>query len=212
MRVFRCPQRSPEWFQARLGHLTGSVAKDMMATIKSGEAATRRNLRTRLVVERLTSAPQDDGFTSAAMQHGIDKEPDAFAAYMGLTGEMASLVGFVGHDELLAGCSPDGIVGDFEGVLELKCPMSATHLDYLRGGTVPAFYRYQLIHNLWITGAQWADFVSFDDRFPESLQVVRYRLLASDIDLQAYELAVRMFLNEVDQEVNELTSRIGAMA
>lgn len=212
MKVLTDDQRTPAWYQARVGRLTGSAAADMLATIKSGEAAARRDLRVRLVVERLTGQPQEDGFTNAAMQRGIEKEPDALTAYETLTGSMAWPSGFLAHDELMAGCSPDGLVDDGHGVLELKCPKSATHLAYLKAGQIPSIYRPQVAHNLWITGAAWCDFVSFDDRFPAELQLVRYRLLASDVDLKAYELAVRLFLGEVDKEVAELTARIGAAA
>lgn len=212
MKVITVDQRTPEWFQARVGRLTGSAAAEMLATIKSGEAAARRDLRVRLVVERLTGQPQEDGYTNAAMQRGIDKEPDALAAYEALTGLMAWPVGFLGHDDMMAGCSPDGLVDEGNGVLELKCPKSATHLSYLKADRIPALYMPQLTHNLWITGAVWCDFVSFDDRFPAELQIVRHRLLAADVDLQAYELAVLLFLNEVDAEVAQLTSRIGAVA
>lgn len=212
MIVHDIEQRSEAWFKARLGRLTGSTASDMLATIKSGEAAVRRDLRVRLVVERLTGRTQEDGYTNAAMQRGTEKEPDALAAYEASTGLVAWPIGFLAHDDLMAGCSPDGLVDDGAGLLELKCPKSATHLSYIKSGKVPANHIPQLTHNLWITGALWADFVSFDDRFPTELQIVRYRLLASDVDLKAYELMVRLFLAEVDKEVAELTERIGAAA
>lgn len=212
MRVLTTDQRTPEWFLARTGRLTGSAAADMLAAVKTGEAAARRDLRVRLVVERLTGELQEDGYTNAAMQRGIDKEPDALAAYEALSGLMAWPVGFLAHDDLMAGCSPDGMVDNSNGVLELKCPKSATHLSYLKAGKIPSTYMPQLTHNLWITGAAWCDFVSFDDRFPADLQIVRYRLEAESVDLKAYELLVRMFLAEVDKEVEELTARMGAVA
>lgn len=212
MKTLTLDQRSDEWYQARLGRLTGSAAGEMLATIKSGEAAARRDLRVRLVVERLTGQPQEDGYTNAWMQRGIDKEPDALAAYEALTGSMAWPVGFLAHDDLMAGCSPDGLVNDGKGVLELKCPKSATHLSYLKASQIPSLYMPQLTHNLWITGADWADFVSFDDRFQSELQIVHMRLHASDVDLSAYELTVRLFLAEVDKEVEALTARIGVAA
>lgn len=212
MRVLTTDQRTDEWFKARCGRLTSSAAEDMLATAKKGEASGRRDLRVRLVVERLTGQPQEDGYANAWMQRGIDREPDALAAYEALTGLMAWPVGFLAHDELMAGTSPDGMVDNSNGVLELKCPKSATHLAYLKDGRIPSKYMPQITHHLWITGAAWCDFVSFDDRFPPELQIVRYRLLASDVDLAAYELVVRLFLSEVDKEVAELTARIGAAA
>lgn len=201
MTVVDVPQRSPEWFAARVGRLTGSSAKDMIATIKSGEAAARRDLRVRLVVERLTGEPQEDGYVNAVIQRGIDKEADALAAYEAVTGHTVWPVGFMQHDDLMAGCSPDGRACDDIGIVEAKCPKSATHLEYLKAGKVPSGYMPQITHNLWISGAEWCDFISFDDRFPADLRLIVYRVTRSDVDLNAYELAARLFLAEVDKEV-----------
>lgn len=195
-------QRSVLWFQSRCGLLTGSRASDMLATIKSGEAAARRDYRVQLVTERLTGRPQDDGFINAAMQHGIDMEPAAFAAYESLTGSVAMRTGFLRHTQFGAGCSLDGHVDNFAGIVEIKCPKSATHLGYWRGkGEAPANYLPQITHNLWITGAQWCDFLSFDDRFPEELQTFLVRVTRADVDIEAYEKKALAFLAEVDAEV-----------
>lgn len=210
MIILNCDQRSAEWHQARVGKLTGTAAADMLATIKTGEAAARRDLRMRLVCERLTGQSQEDTYINVAMQRGIDKEADALAAYEALTGELALPVGFVAHDTLPAGCSPDGEVNSYTGILELKCPKTATHVGYIRGGKVPAAYLPQIQHNLWITGAEWCDFFSFDDRLPEPLQCFRVRLRREDVDLKAYELLVRMFLAEVDKEIEALTGMVAA--
>ena len=204
MIVLTTDQRTPDWYQARVGKLTGSRAGDMLATIKSGEAAARRDLRMQIVCEWLTGTSQEDTYVNAAMQRGIDKEADAFAAYEAMTGELATPVGFLAHDSLMSGCSPDGQVGGYRGILELKCPKTATHVGYLRAGRVPAAYQPQIHHNLWITGAEWCDFFSFDDRLPEALQCFRVRVERDDVDLKAYELLVRMFLKEVDDEVEAL--------
>ena len=199
--IVQAEQRSPEWFAARLGRLTGSRASDMLAAIKTGEAAARRDLRTQLVVERLTQTLQEEPFTNAAMQRGIDCEPLAFAAYESRTGQMAIRTGFLAHNAIAAGCSLDGHIGDFEGIVEVKCPKSATHLRYLRAGTVPSDYVPQITHNLWVTGAAWCDFLSFDDRFPQALQTFLVRARAKDLDLAGYEKKALAFLAEVDTEV-----------
>lgn len=203
MIVLTTDQRSPEWFAARLGRLTGSRAGDMLAQIKSGEAAARRDYRLQLVCERLTKQSQEDVFVNAAMQRGTDLEPAAFAAYEGVTGELARSAGFYAHDGLMAGCSPDGLVGE-SGVLELKCPKTATHLGYLKSGQIPANHLPQVTHNLWITGRDWCDFFSFDDRLPAPLQTFCRRVYAKDVDLAAYELAARLFLSEVEKELAAL--------
>lgn len=212
MIIVTTDQRTPEWHQARVGKLTGSRASDMLAVIKTGEAAARRDLRMQLVCERLTNQSQEDTYVNAAMQRGIDKESDAFAAYEAMTGELASPVGFLSHDTLLAGCSPDGEVGNYRGILELKCPKTATHVGYLRAAKVPTAYMPQITHNLWITGAEWCDFFSFDDRLPSALQCFHARVERESVDLKAYELLVRMFLKECDDEVEALDKLAGVTA
>lgn len=202
--VVDAEQRSPEWFAARLGRLTGSRAADMLATIKAGEAAARRDLRMQLVCERLTGQLQEDAFVNAAMQRGVDLEPVAFAAYEGVTGNLTHRSGFLAHTEHLAGCSLDGHVEDFEGIVELKCPKSATHLRYLRAGTVPPEHLAQITHNLWVSGAAWCDFVSFDDRFPENLQLFRVRVPRDEAAVAAYAAKALAFLAEVQTEVEAI--------
>ena len=205
MIVHTVAQRSPEWFALRCGRVTGTAAGDMLATIKSGEAAARRDLRTRLVCERITGRGDDgNGYQSAEMKWGVEHETAARYAYEALTGELARPVGFVTHDSLLAGCSPDGEIGHFAGLLEIKCPKSATHLSYLRGRGVPSHYLPQIQHNLFITGASWADFVSFDPRFPPALRLFVVRHYLHDAERKAYELLLRMFLAEVDRELAEV--------
>jgi predicted phage-related endonuclease len=202
--VVDAPQRSPEWFTARLGRLTGSRAADMLATIRTGEAAARRDLRLQLVVERLTQTVQDDGFVSPAMERGTLLEPAAFAAYEALTGALVTRTGFLAHDSLAVGTSLDGHVGDFEGCLEIKCPKSATHIGYLRAGVVPAAYVPQMTHHLWVTGAAWCDFLSYDDRLPAALQTFLVRLTRDEAAIAAYRSKAVAFLAEVDAEFCEL--------
>jgi hypothetical protein len=198
--IIDAPQRSPEWFLARCGRLTGSVAKAMLSTIQKGESAARRDLRIKLVVERLTGKPEEDGYVNDVMQRGIDCEPLAFAAYEGLTGNIAQRTGFLAHTDLMVGCSLDGHVDEFVGIVELKCPKSATHWGYLRGQSI-AEHMPQITHNLWVTGAAWCDFLSFDDRFPASMQTFLKRVHRADVDIDAYEKSALAFLDEVEREV-----------
>jgi hypothetical protein len=174
--VLECEQRSMNGSR-RGGRLTGSVASDIFATLKSGgEAACRRDLRTRLVVERLTGRPQEDDFQNADMRRGIELEPLARRAYEARTANLVEQSGFLAHTDLLVGCSLDGHVGDFEGIVELKCPRSARHFAYLKAGVFPVEHKYQVIHNLFVSGAAWCDFVSFDPTMPEKLQVFVVRV------------------------------------
>jgi predicted phage-related endonuclease len=198
--IVDAPQRSDDWFRARLGRLTGSRACDMVAQIKSGEAAARRDLRTQLVVERITHQLQENGFVNWDMVRGIELEDEARAAYEAKTGYLVRQTGFLSHDELMAGCSLDGDVDEFTGIVELKAPRSATHLSYWRLNAIPVTYRPQLLHNLWISGAQWVDFCSYDPRFPEALQLFTARLERNDFEVMAYERTVRAFLDSVDAE------------
>jgi hypothetical protein len=206
MKILTTDQRSPAWIAARLGRLTGSRAADMMATVKSGDAAGRRNLRVQLVLERLTGVSQENGYVSRDMERGLDLEPVARAAYEAVTAHLVQPVGFVAHDDLPVGCSLDGQVEDFAGILEVKCRRSANHLAFLKTGTVPTDALWQVRHNLWISGAMWADYVSFDDRFPERLRLKIARVHVADVDLVAYELAVRLFLDEVDRELEAVAA------
>ena len=172
------PQRSPEWFAARVGRLTGSVADVLWKEgRKKGEVSVaRRDLILKLACERLTGLSLEDDFTLPAhMQRGIDKEADAFAAFEAHTGLLASTSGFLAHDSLAVGCSLDGHVGDVmapDAILEVKCPKTATHVGYLRAGVVPPAYLPLVNFNLWMTGAPYAYFVSFDDRLPADLALL----------------------------------------
>jgi YqaJ-like recombinase protein len=209
--IIDAPQRSEAWFKARLGRLTGSRAADMCATIKSGEAAARRNLRVQLVLERLTGRSQESAYQSPAMAQGIEREADAVGVYEATAGRLLQTTGFLVHPSLMAGCSLDGHVGDFEGIVEVKCPIAATHLDYLRSGVIPDAYMKQIIHGLWITGAGWCDWLSYSPDFPEPLQVKLVRVQRDETQMKAYELLVRQFLAEVDKEVEAVNGLAGAM-
>lgn len=200
--VVDAPQRSPEWFQARAGCLTGSRAADMLDVLRSGgESARRRDYKAQLVAERLSGRPQESGFVNEAMQRGIDCEPLAIGAFEAKTGLMVQPTGFLRHTALMAGCSLDGHIGDFESVVEVKCPKTATHLAYLKAGIVPHDYRPQILHNLWITGAQRAFFVSWDDRLPAHLALFVQQWTPTQDERDTYERKAVQFLDEVATEV-----------
>lgn len=203
--IIDAEQRSEAWFQARCGRVTGSCAGDMFARIKNGdEAAARRDLRTKLAIEQLTGVSQEDDFLNADMRRGIELEPEAFGAYEAVAEPLEQRTGFLSHNEMLVGCSLDGHVGDFEGIVELKVPKSATHLRYLRGNGVPAEHKYQIAHNLFVSGAKWCDFVSYDPRFPEPLRLFRARAFRKDDEIDSYRLMLTAFLAEVSNEVEAI--------
>lgn len=201
--VVDAPQRSPEWFAARAGRLTGSCAAHIFDFWKDGKTpgAKRKDLLARLVCERLTGQSQEDDYVNAVMQRGIDLEAEARDHYEAITGNLTRRTGFVRHDSLMVGCSVDGDVDEFTGILEIKCPKSATHLGYLRTRRVPENHMPQVLHNLWVTGAQWCDFFSYDSRYPEDLRTFYVRVPRVEIDVLAYAKSAEKFLAEVDAEV-----------
>lgn len=199
-------QGTPEWLAARAGHATASRFADVLATVKVGEAAGRRNYRTQLVTERLTKLPCDT-YTNTAMQWGTDQEPVAREAYEAETGDIVAEVGFLPHPAIAwAGASPDGLVG-IEGLIQIKCPYQSTvHVETLRGG-MPSEHRAQVQGELWVTGRAWSDFVSFDPRMPEKLRLYRERIARDNDYIAKLQAAVLLFLKEVDALHNELLSR-----
>lgn len=211
--IFTHPQRSPEWFAARAGRLTGSMAAVLTARGKgNAESVGRRDYRLQLALERMTGLPEDgNGYVNDAMQRGIDLEPVAFAAYEAATGFMVRSTGFISSDDVLVGCSLDGDIENFDGIIELKCPKSSTHLNYLRApSTLLDAYTPQVIHNLWVTGAKYCDLVSFDDRLPKALRMCKVRIGRDESAIQAYESTAKQFLAEVERELDALQAMAAA--
>lgn len=199
-------QRSDEWRLARLGRLTSSRAADML--IAKGEAKGRRHYLMQLALERVTGRSQERSFQTAAMKHGVDTEGAAVAAYEVLTGRVLYRTGFVYRTDLMVGASLDGHVGgeDITGIVEIKCPMSATHWDYLRTNKVPTDYLKQITHALFVTGAEWCDFMSYDDAFPERLQAKLVRVTRADVDIPEYKKKALAFLDEVKHEAETINT------
>jgi hypothetical protein len=192
-------QRSSAWVSLRLGRLTASRAADMLAENSKGEASGRRNLRMQLVLERVMGRSNERDYTSRAMQDGIDREDEAAAHYQALTGTLIEPVGFVTHDELMAGCSPDSFVGD-DGIVSIKCPIPATHWDYLKTGKVPGEYLKQIVAEFWITGRTWCHWLSYQPDFPEALQAKLVKVYRDEKAVAEYDAKARVFLQEVDAE------------
>lgn len=202
--VIDAEQRSPAWFAARLGRLTGSNAGKMLAKIKSGEAADRRNLRVQLILERLTQKPQESGFQSDAMRAGIEREPLAIAAYEAQTGQLLEATGFLSHNELMIGASLDGHLGDFETLISIKCRQPAAHYDFLRHGIIPASAMAQMRHELFVSGGREHHYVSWNPDFPDTKQLKFVVLKRADLDIPEYERFALHFLAEIDEELRSL--------
>lgn len=201
-------QGSVEWFAIRCGKVTASRVADVVAKTKSGPAASRANYMAELIAERLTGEPAER-FTNAAMQWGTEKEPDARAAYEFRTDVSVSEIGFAVHPTIDAsGASPDGLVGD-DGLVEIKCPNTATHLETLLGQDVPAKYLTQMQWQMACTARQWCDFVSFDPRLPESMRLFVKRVKRDDTRINELETEVAGFLLELSVKLSQLNSLYG---
>ena len=195
-------QRTDDWFAARLGKVTASRVADVVAKTKSGYSASRDNYMADLIVERLTGQ-KASSFSNAAMEWGTEQEPNARAAYSARTGELVEEVGFIDHPTIaLSGASPDGLVG--EGIVEFKCPNTATHLEYLLADKVLEKYVTQMQWQMACTGRPWCDFVSYDPRLPEHLQMLIVRVPRDDKRIAELEDEVRKFLAELDDKVKKL--------
>ncbi len=196
-------QGSPEWLAERLGKVTASRIVDVMATVKSGEASGRANYRAQLVAERLTGTVQES-FTNGAMQWGTDNEPIARAMYEVATGTMVDQVGFVEHPSIYqTGASPDGMVDD-DGLVEIKCPNTSTHIETLLSGKAPSKYIRQMQWQMDCCGRQWCDFVSYDPRMPSDLSLFVIRVHRDQEAINEIRAAVVAFLDEVDSTMEKL--------
>lgn len=206
MTVHMMEQRSDEWFAHRLGRVTASKVADVMAQTKSGPGAARKNYMADLIAERLTGEARE-GFSNAAMQWGMDTEPQARAAYEFVTDLTVAEVGFIDHPKLaMAGCSPDGLVAD-DGMVEIKCPNTATHLDYLLGAGIDGKYLKQMQFQMACSGREWCDFVSFDPRLPAEMQLLVTRVPRDAEAVAEIEEAVASFLAELDAKVSQLRDK-----
>lgn len=199
-------QGSPEWFAARCGKVTASRVADVIAKTKTGWGASRANYLAELLCERLTGCVTP-GFVNDAMRWGTDQEPFARMAYSQRFGVDVYEVGFVDHPEIaMSGASPDGYVGD-AGLVEIKCPNTATHLDTLLNGSVPDKYLVQMQWQMACAGREWCDFVSFDPRLPEAMRLFVQRVPRDLSRALELETEVSAFIRELDAKVAALRER-----
>lgn len=205
--IEKVEQGTPEWFAARLGNVTASRVADVIAKTKSGYSASRDNYMAQLICERMTNTVAES-YTNAAMQWGTETEPLARAAYESLADVLVDEVGYVQHPRIeRAGASPDGLVGLF-GLLEIKCPNTATHIDTLITEQVPTKYITQMQWQMVCTGRAWCDFVSFDPRLPNGLQVFVKRVEFDTEYAATLEIEVVKFLAELDTKISKLNERL----
>lgn len=196
-------QKSDEWYSARVGKVTASRVADVVAKTKSGYSASRDNYMAQLVCERLTNKPAES-YSNAAMQWGTETEPLARAAYEAKMDVLVDEVGFIDHPTIvMSGASPDGLVGE-DGLIEIKCPNTSTHIDTLLSQTVPKKYADQIFWQMACTGRQWCDFVSYDPRLPADLQLFIKRIPRDDQYIKLLETEVIEFLTKTAHKVAQL--------
>jgi putative phage-type endonuclease len=196
-------QRSPEWIAARVGKATASRIGDVVARTKTGWSALRANYMADLIAERLTGV-RVDGYVSAAMAWGIEQEPQARAAYEFYCDATVRESDFIDHPRIArSGASPDGLVGD-DGLVEFKCPNTATHIETLLGGSIPGDYVAQMQWQMACTGRAWCDFVSFDPRLPPAMSLHVRRVERDERTINKLEQAVCEFLAEIERKLADL--------
>ena len=201
-------QGTVEWMQQRCGKVTASKISDVVAKTKSGWAASRANYMAQLLTERLTGV-KEEGYTNAAMQWGIETEPQAVDTYMFLTDNEAEKVGFIDHPSIeMSGASPDRIISD-NGLLEVKCPNTATHINTLLKEKVEGKYYDQMQWQIECTGRDWCDFVSFDPRLPEEYQLFVKRINRDQERIDYLRNGVITFNSELNEMILELKDKIG---
>lgn len=199
-------QGTPEWLAQRCGKVTASRVSDILAKTKTGPSALRANYMAQLIAERLTGTVAES-YTNAAMQHGTDTEAEARNAYCFYQDADVELVGFVDHPSIaMCGASPDGLVGSV-GLVEIKCPNTATHIDTLLGGTVPSKYVHQMQWQMECTGREWCDFVSYDPRLPEHMRLFVHRIAFDGNGIKETRSAIAAFQDELDAKLAALSIR-----
>jgi len=206
-RIAAIQQGTEEWHQLRLGKVTASKVADILAKTKSGASASRGNYLIELALQRVTKTIEES-YSNSAMEWGVATEPQARVAYEVSTGNFVDQIAFVNHPTIEGfGCSPDGLVG--EGLIEIKCPNSATHWSYIKANEPPQKYIIQMQAQMSVTGAKWCDFVSFDPRMPERSQLLIIRVNRDNEFIAEMENDIKQFLSEVEAEVNLMEKRNG---
>jgi len=194
-------QGTAEWHQLRLGKVTASRVADILAKTKTGPSASRQNYLIELALQRTTGIIQES-YSNAAMEWGTQTEPQARVAYEVTTNNFVDQVAFVDHPSIAwFGCSPDGLVSD-RGLVEIKCPNSATHWEYFKAKKAPNKYVIQMQAQMAVTGRDWCDFISFDPRMPDRSQLLIVNVPRDPEFILFMEAEIKQFLSEVEVEVN----------
>lgn len=195
-------QGSPEWHLLRCGRATAS---EYGAVLAKGQGKTRAAYMRRVVAERLTGKPAET-YKNGHMERGLEQEPFARMAYEALTGEPVEIVPFIKHATLMAGCSPDGLVGD-DGGAQFKCVIPTVQIETIQAGGYPSEHRAQIQGELWISGRKWWDFVCHSPDMPANLRTYIFRVQRDEPYILNLAAEVTVFLREVDVMVAQLLER-----
>lgn len=204
-------QQTEDWYTARLGRVTASRVRDVMAKGRGGApSATRQNYMMQLLCKRLTGK-REEGFTSAAMQRGNELEPIARMAYELYADAEVTETGLILHPSIEGfGASPDGLILSARGGLEIKCPNTATHVATIQSGKHDPQYEWQMLAQMACADRDWVDFVSFDDRLPEELQYACFRFHRDESRIRDMETEVKLFLEELAELEHDMRRRMAA--
>lgn len=202
MKIIDFPQGSVEWFAARCGRATASEFSSVLA---KGQGKTRLTYLRKVVAESLTGKPMES-FKNKDTDRGNELEEFGRAAYEIKTGNSVDQVGFIQHATLMAGCSPDGLVGE-DGGVEIKCVIPTVQLETVLAGGYPSEHRAQIQGGLWLTGRKWWDFCSHSEDLPENLRTYIFRVEPDPKYITTLEAEVTVFLREVDALLVDLRSR-----
>lgn len=199
-------QGSDAWKAIRLGKVTASRVADATDLLKSGKpGAKRETYMGELIAERLTGLVVEK-YQNDLMRWGTAQEPEARALYEFMQGVEVEQIAFVAHPTIaMAGCSPDGLIGE-DGLIEIKCPSTSTHVDTLLAQSAPDEYRKQILWQMACTGRLWCDFVSYDPRLPPHMSLFIARIERDDAAIAELEASVRAFLAEIDMKVDALNA------
>lgn len=191
------------WMQARLGRVTASRIADVTARTKTGWGASRANYAAELIAERLTGVPAES-YKSAAMQWGTDHEAEAVASYVFLEDATVTPAGYIDHPTIaMAGATPDGFAAP-DGLIEVKCPLVATHIDTLLAQRVPEKYFKQMQFQMAVSGRAWCDYISYDPRLPQKMRLFVKRVARNNNVIADLENQVVAFLAEIDDTLARL--------
>jgi len=206
-------QLTESWRLARLGQVTASKVKDVMASGRSGApSATRTNYMMQLLCERLTGT-WEEGYTSPAMARGTELEPVARLAYELMQDCKVEEVGLIQHPKIANfAASPDGLIllPSGRGGLEIKCPNTAQHIAVMRSGKHDPQYEWQMLAQMACAELEWVDFASFDDRLPNELQYVCHRYNRDEARIREMEKGVTLFLEELAELEADMRQRMAA--